>query len=272
MRMQVVWRLTTAGRQGCASPTLNLTVLDYNYLYCKELFFVFAKVHQPLLSMKKILFFVLTLFISSACFSQDFSNKGKDFWISYPAHIDGATSVMGIYITSDVDATGTINVAGNILSFSLKANNVVRKFIGPNGSGDAPNTSVYLSTSDGISPGAGIHVISDKPVAVYAHIIKSARSAATLVLPTNVWGKNYIVPGYKSEGQQKGYGEITIMAKLPNTTVEITPKITSLNGIRSAGIPFQIKLLAPGDVYQLQFTESADLSGTMACHEVSGSK
>ena len=213
--------------------------------------------------MKKILIFVLTLFITGTCFTQDFSNKGKDFWISYPAHIDGATSVMGIYITSDVDATGTVNVGGVILNFSLKANNVVREFIGPSGSGDAPNTNVYLSTADGIISGAGIHVISDKPVAVYAHIIKSARSAATLVLPTNVWGKNYIVPGYKSEGQQKGYGEITVMAKLPNTTVEIIPKIASLNGLHPAGIPFQIKLANPGDVYQLQFTESADLSGTI---------
>lgn len=203
--------------------------------------------------------------------AQDFSNKGKDFWISYPAHVDGASSVMGIYITSDVDANGTINVGGTILNFSLKANNVVRKFIGPNSSGDAPNSNVYLSTADGITLGAGIHIISDRPVAVYAHIIKSARSAATLVLPTNVWGKNYVAPGYKSAGPLKGYGEITVMAKLPNTTVEIIPKAASVNGSRPAGIPFQITLVNPGDVYQLQFEADTDLSGTVV-NSVANSK
>ena len=235
--------------------------IKLSFLHC--LIFVHAGVNQLLLSMKKTLIFTLLLCILNICFAQDFSNKGKDFWISYPAHIDGTASVMGIYITSDVDAAGTINVGGTILTFSLKANNVVRKFIGPNNNRDAPNTKVYLSTTEAISLGAGIHVIADKPVAVYAHIIKSARSAATLVLPTNVWGKRYVVPGYKSEGTQKGYGEITVMAKLSNTTVEIIPKAASLNGLHLAGIPFQITLTNPGDVYQLQFEESADPSGTI---------
>ena len=213
--------------------------------------------------MKNTLIFVIILFIARTSLAQDFSNKGKDFWIAYPGHIDGTASVMGIYITSDVDASGTITVGGTTLNFSLKANNVSRKFIGPNSGGDAPNTNVYLSTPDGITTGSGIHVISDKPVAVYAHIIKSARSAATLVLPTNVWGKNYIVPGFKSEGPQKGYGEITVMAKLPNTTVEIIPTATSTNGLHLPGIPFQITLTNPGDVYQLQFADGTDLSGTI---------
>ena len=206
---------------------------------------------------------ILLLFFTSATgFSQDFSNKGKDFWIAYPAHIDGTSSAMGIYITSDVSATGTITVGGTVLSFTLAANSVVRKFIGPIAAGDAPNTSVYLSTQDGITPGAGIHVVSDKPVAVYAHIIRSARSGATLVLPTNVWGKNYVAPSYQNMGNQTGYGEVAVMAKLPNTTVEITPSVQSRNGTRVAGTAYQITLANPGDVYQVQFTSGADISGT----------
>jgi len=206
---------------------------------------------------------ILLLFFASATgFSQDFSNKGKDFWIAYPAHVDGTSSAMGIYITSDVSATGTITVGGTVLTFTLAANSVVRKFIGPTGGGDAPNTSVYLSTQDGITTGAGIHVVSDKPVAVYAHIIRSARSAATLVLPTNVWGKNYVASSYQNMGTQAGYGEVAVMAKLPNTTVEITPSVQSRNGARAAGAPYQITLANPGDVYQVQFTSAADISGT----------
>ncbi|MCW3091269.1 MAG: hypothetical protein JWP81_2338 [Ferruginibacter sp.] len=211
----------------------------------------------------KNLWLLLTFFTSITCFSQDFSNKGKDFWIAYPAHIDGTSSAMGIYITSDVNATGSITVGGTVLPFTLTANSVVRKFIGPNGSGDAPNTAVYLSSQDGMAVGAAIHVIADHPVAVYAHIIRSARSAATLVLPTNVWGKNYIVPNYQNAGSQVGYGEVAIMAKLANTTVEITPRVNSRSGSRVAGIPYQITLANPGDVYQVQFASGADASGSV---------
>ncbi len=39
---------------------------------------------------------------------------GKDFWIPYPEHIDATLSVMGLYITSDVNTSGTIQLMGAI--------------------------------------------------------------------------------------------------------------------------------------------------------------
>src|SRR5436190_24274853 len=107
--------------------------------------------------MRKRGLLFLALLASFTGIAQDFSNKGKDFWIAYPAHIDGTTSAMGIYITSDVNATGTVTVGGTVLTFTLSSNSVVRKFIGPNASGDAPNTAVYLNTQDGITTRAAIH-------------------------------------------------------------------------------------------------------------------
>src|SRR5437868_14982771 len=109
--------------------------------------------------MRKFILASLAVIASFTAFSQDFSNKGKDFWIAYPDHINTTSSVMGIYITSDVNATGTIDVAGTILNFTVVANTVTRKFIGPGG--DAPNTVVYQSQQDGIKVGSGIHVTSD---------------------------------------------------------------------------------------------------------------
>ena len=77
--------------------------------------------------------------------AQGFSNKGTDFWITYPAHINTTSSAMGIYITSDVAASGTIYVGNNkTIPFTVSPNNVTRKFLGPNAAGDAPNGSVYL--------------------------------------------------------------------------------------------------------------------------------
>jgi gliding motility-associated-like protein len=196
------------------------------------------------------------------CHSQDLSNKGKDFWITYPAHVDAATSLMGVYITSDQAATGAVQVGGGNIPFTITANTVKTIFIGSGG--DAPNTAVYLSQSDGIATNAGIHVTSNRPVVVYAHIIKQARSGASLLLPSTVWGKEYIVPSHGSAGQSganSGVGIITVVAKDTNTVVEIDPKVASLSG-RPAGIPYSILLSKPGDVYQVQYQKDADISGT----------
>ncbi len=227
--------------------------------------------------MKNIRFLLCLLLLSGhfAGSGQNYSNKGKDFYITYPAHIDGTLSAMGIYITSDVAATGTVTVGTQTLPFSITPNTVVTKFLGPVNNADAPNTAVYLSKDDGITTGAAIHVVADNPVVVYAHIIRSARSGATLVLPSTVWGNQYIVPSYKNVGNQGtaayGYGTITVVAAEANTTVQITPVVTSKTGSRQANVPYSITLANPGDVYQVQFQQSADISGTIVKSASSGS-
>ena len=216
-----------------------------------------------------ILIGILCTFISVTITAQDLSNKGTDFWITYPAHIDDVNSTMGIYITSDVTATGTIYVAGTALAFSVSPNTVVTKFLGSNPSAAAPNTGVYLSQQDGIAFGKAIHVVSDNPIVVYAHIIKTHRSGASLILPSAVWGSKYIVPSYQNEGNsgsgsnEYGYGTITVVAKDTNTLVQITPKANSRVGLRIADTPYQITLAHPGDVYQVEFQQDADISGTI---------
>lgn len=214
--------------------------------------------------MRKVsLLFVLTA-ICIIGYGQGYSNKGKDFWIPYPEHIDGTNSAMGLYITSDVAATGTISVgATSTINFTVAPNTVVYKFLGPNASGDAPNTGVYLGgLQDNVVSNKGIHITSTMPVVVFAHIIRSARSGATLVLPTRVWGKEYVVPSYANTGTSASYGEFVVFASKPNTTIEITPSIATRNGLHPANVPFQVTLPNIGDIYQLQFVLNGDASGT----------
>ena len=173
----------------------------------------------------------------------------------------------GSILTSDVNATGTVKVGSQVLPFTVIANQITRLFIGPNGGGSAPNTFVYNGQADGINSDAGIRVQSDKNIVVYAHIIRAARSGATLVLPTTVLGKDYIVPSFRNtggggQGGEAGYSEITVVAVEANTTVEITPTVGSRTGSRPAGVPFEIVLANPGDVYQLQSTQHQDYSGS----------
>jgi hypothetical protein len=221
--------------------------------------------------MRKILLLALVFVTSATAFGQDYSNKGKDFWIPYPEHIDGTTSAMGLYITSDLASTGTVTVGASTVPFTITPNSINPIFLGPGASGSAPNTGVYLGGfQDNVISGKGIHVVATNPVVVFAHIIKSARSGATLVLPTTVWGKEYIVPSFANSGASTSIPSFDVFAEKPNTVIEITPSITSRNGARTAGVPYQVTLNNVGDVYQLQFPNNQDPSGTTITSIASG--
>ena len=230
----------------------------------------------PRMKCYRPVLFVCVLLLSYAAGAQDFSNKGKEFWIAYPSHIDGSSSVMGLYITSSVDTKGTVLLgSGTPLSFTVKANVVTRVFLG-NGSGTnsasvyyASNSTVYIAgVTDGIQSSSAIKVNTDDPVVVYSHIIKSARSAATLVLPTQVLGNEYIVANMNSNststpttnGSTGGRTEMVVVATQANTTIEIKPSITV--GSHAAGVPYTVTLPNAGDCYQLQSANLQDLSGT----------
>lgn len=208
----------------------------------------------------------MVILFSNYLDAQDFSNKGKEFWIAYPAHIDGTGSVMGIYLTAEVNTSGTLKAGTQVFNFSITANQVTKIFLGPNGGGDVSNVPVYLSNHNVVTTNAGIQITAQKDIIVYSHIIRSARSGATLVLPTKVWGREYVVPSFKnfgSGGANAGYGEIAVMASLPNTTIEITPSITGRNNAPAASVPFLVTLENPGDVYFFQGPQHADISGTL---------
>ena len=94
--------------------------------------------------MRQLIVAFFSIFITLISIGQDFSNKGKEFWVAYPSHIDGTSSVMGIYITSTEQATVTIDAGGTILpSVIVTPNQVSRVFLG--GAGNPTNTSVYLT-------------------------------------------------------------------------------------------------------------------------------
>ena len=219
------------------------------------------------------------LLVASPLRSQEFSNRGKEFWLTYPAQIDGTTSVMGLYITSSVNTTGTLELAGGTpLTFNVQANVVTRIFLNSTGTGTitgsspqyfALNTAVYQSQANGVRTKSAIRIASNDPLVVYAHIIRSARSAATLALPTQVLGNEYIAPSMSStvtqastsNGTLGGVGEITVVATQPNTQLTLVPTTNGRNG-ELAGQPIVINMPNPGDCYQFQSANLGDLSGT----------
>ena len=113
--------------------------------------------------MRKVLLLLLLLAATNWLYSQDFSNKGKEFWIGYGNHVGmytGGGQQMSLYITSDVNTTGLVEIPGAVpavsIPFTVIANQVTTVNIPSSAELDAEG---LFNT--------GIHVTSQRPVVVY---------------------------------------------------------------------------------------------------------
>jgi hypothetical protein len=70
-----------------------------------------------------IVFVCLNLLIGQIN-AQDFSNKGKDFWLVFPPHQPSGSSLatLSVYLTSDKNSSGKIEYNGTIQTFTVLAN------------------------------------------------------------------------------------------------------------------------------------------------------
>ncbi|WP_187774902.1 PKD domain-containing protein [Pedobacter sp. BS3] len=192
--------------------------------------------------VKRLLWVCLLSAFYSNVSAQNASNKGKDFWLGYGSHVrgyDNGTQRMILYITSDVNTTGKIQVQDSIASFAVTANSITQV--------EVPQ-SAFLD-SWGLSD-KGIHVTAEKPVVVYAHIYNENVSGATLVLPVNTLGKDYYSLNYEQvSNEPNAFSYFFIVAVEDNTQVEITPTAGNQNKL-PVGKP-KIISLNKGQVYQV---------------------
>jgi gliding motility-associated-like protein len=205
--------------------------------------------------MKKYLVLFIAVFFVHNLVAQDLSNKGKDFWVGYGNHVRmfnaGGAESMQIYLTSDVNTTGSVIFTSGTASipFTVTANlitvvNIPRtEFL--------PDEGLYSR---------GIHITAVKPIVAYGFIYVSAISGATVYLPTNTLGKDYYSLNYKQLSNENNcYSYFFVEAVEPGTTiVEITPSQTTKGGW-AAGITQTIPL-TQGQIYQV--LSSTDLTGS----------
>lgn len=216
-----------------------------------------------------LLFICLCLWVADL-HAQNFSNKGKDFWLGYGFHVNMGLGVgtnqrnaqdMVLYFTSDKNATVTVEIpgVGYKQTFQVQANQVTETTPLPkSGSQDCRiiDTGYY---------NRGIHVYSDVDIVAYAHIYNASVSGATLLYPTNTLGKEYyaIIYNQASNASFANSFAFVVAVEEGTTTVEITPSDVTLN--KSSTAPFQVTLLQ-GQVYNLMGTTSGskgtDLTGT----------
>lgn len=203
-----------------------------------------------------ILILLLLLASKGESFAQSTSNKGTDFWIAYAGHIDGTTSRMTLFLSSDVSTSYEVKAGGfTIASGNITANVVTPVFINPT------QWNVYIGSSDVKETNKGINVTTGDPISVYCIISNNARTGGTLVLPTSTLEQEYYVFSQQNKGNANNnpYSEFTVVGVKDGTTVEITPTQSNRNGTRAAGTSFKITL-NKGDIYQYQAVN--DLTGT----------
>jgi hypothetical protein len=199
---------------------------------------------------------ILLMTFSVYIHAQDFSNKGKDFWIGYGNHVRmfklaQAAEQMQLYITSDISTTGTVQIPGISFSqpFTVSANQITTI--------DIPRTAGLFN--EGMY-NLGIHVTADKPVVVYSFIYANAISGATVCLPTSTLGKQYYSVNYNQvSNETDSYSYFFAVATdTGTTTIQVTPTQTTKGGL-AANTTYTFNL-TQGQIYQV--LSAADLTGS----------
>ncbi len=223
-----------------------------------------------------ISFLILILCFANIPFAnaQDFSNKGKDFWVGYGSHVSmytnagepvstGGSQDLVLYFTSDHDATVTVEIPalGYSKQYAVTANNVTS-------SDPIPKTGTQDAriTAEGISD-KGIHITSDYSIIAYAHIYDGSVSGATLLFPTNTLGRSYYSINYTQISNNNfSYCYAYVIATEDNTNVEIVLSASNVGG-KKAGDTIKVAL-NKGQVYNVfgklnTTTTGEDLTGTL---------
>ncbi|MGB8194747.1 MAG: PKD domain-containing protein [Chitinophagaceae bacterium] len=203
--------------------------------------------------MRKVLLLLLLAVAACSAYTQDFSNKGKEFWIGYGNHVrmyQGNSQQMVLYITSDVSTNGIVEIPGLSwsTSFNVTANQITTVSI--------PQSAIL--NDEGFF-NAGIHVVAQRPVVVYGHIYNSAVSGATLCLPVTTLGREHISINYTQVSNEgDSYSYFFVVATEDNTTVEIIPSAVTLRGWGINSL--NTITLNKGQVYQV--LSNNDLTGS----------
>src|SRR5215213_2209723 len=212
--------------------------------------------------------FAWTMLTTFIAFSQDFSNKGKDFWVGYGLHCrmfqnnTGGTQEMVLYFATDgitnvkveVPSLGYVQAYNNISANTIFTTNPLPK----TGSQDA------RLTTEGILD-RGIHITSDRAIVAYAHIYNNNVSGATLLFPTQTLGKEYYSINFDQHSNEANSNCFfyAVATDTGTTTIEVIPSANTQT--MAAGNTYTFNL-TQGQVFnalgQISGNNGVDLTGS----------
>lgn len=207
------------------------------------------------------------LLLSITAFSQNKSNKGKEFWLGYGHNVlfaqGGNSQQHVLYLSAEAPANVTVSVNGTAWSqtVSIPANTVNASVIIPkSGPEDARIQNEGLFTR-------GVHIVSDTPIVVYAHQQGSVSSGATMLMPVETFGYTYYSLNFTQiSNYPDSYSWFYIIASENNTRIEISPADSTEGG------------WLPGQVYSVNLNKGelynvfGKKTGAYTGKDMSGSK
>ncbi len=202
---------------------------------------------------------LLALLLPAFSFSQ-YTNRGTDFWVPFPANQLATNAKMKVYIS-------TLSTAANAV---VETGTFVRTYaIAPNTTVASENIPITAqTTTEGLHLAKAIHVSSDVPVAVYVHFYGSASSGSTMLLPSPALGSEHRVLNITQNYGANSFSFFSVVAIRDSTDVEINPAQNTQNGWTPNGGSqpngSYLVHLKKGDVYQvLASSQTADLTGSI---------
>ena len=220
---------------------------------------------------------LITLLSGFSLSAQDFSNKGKDFWVGYGYHVRYVSGnpvngqEMVLYFATD--AVTTIKVEIPALGYSQTYSNIAANTIYTTAPLPKAGPQDARLANEGIS-NKGVHITSDKPVVAYAHIYNQSVSGATLLFPTTTLGKEYYSINFdqRSNEENSNCFFYAVAVDTGTTTIEVIPSANTQTMI--AGNIYTYNL-TQGQVFNALGTESGtagvDLTGSKIRSISSGS-
>lgn len=196
---------------------------------------------------------VFTILLGGRVVAQDFSNKGKDFWVAYGYHevmVDGGNSQeMVLYFATEAITTVTVSIPG--LGYSQTYSNIPANTVFTSAPLPKAGAQDARLLAESTAPeNKGIHIQADQPIVAYAHIYNSSVSGATILFPTSTLGKEYYSVNYKNVSNTPNANSwfYVVACDTGTTTVQITPSATTIN--HPAGTPFTVTM-TQGQVYNV---------------------
>lgn len=234
---------------------------------------------RSIIAFHRFIICLIIVMVATNLKAQDFSNKGKDFWVGYGSHVSmynsssgavlssGGTQDMVLYFTSDRNATVTVEIPSLnfIKTYQVKADSVTVSDPMPKITGQDARI-----TAEGKSD-KGIHITSDAAIIAYAHIYDGSISGATLLFPTNNLGRSYYSINYTQVSNRPySYCYTYVIATEDSTNIEIVLSANTESGYK-AGETIKVSL-NKGQVYNIfgkvltsstNASTGEDLTGTL---------
>lgn len=195
-------------------------------------------------------------------FSQDITNRGRDFWVGYGHHQymepgQPNSQEMVLYFSAEQAANVTVTAKGRtatqVTNYFVPANSVIASNFmpkaGPNDVRlyDVPPT-FGGNGGEGLF-GMSVHIESDVPIVAYAHIFGSVSSGATMLMPVESWGYSFMsINSQQVDAAGPAFSWVYAIAQHDNTVIEVTPSVPTRLG-KPAGVPFTVTLQR-GEIYQ----------------------